>query len=406
MSTTSVGIDALGVYLPRYTLPLAALAEARGVPPEKIAVGLGCLQMAVTPPWEDTVTLGANAASRLFAEGLASPDEIGLLVVGTETAVDHAKPVGIFLHGLLGLPNACRVFELKHACYGGTAGVMLATDWVRSGAARGRKALVVASDIARYDLHSSAEFTQGAGAAAMLVGAEPRLLALDPRTGVYANDVYDFWRPLDRREALVDGKFSIDCYLDALAGALADWRAHHEDAQPLLERFAALLYHTPFPKMALKAHQRLVERVRPDLAGDDLTALFKATYDAKVEPWLALARQAGNSYTASLWLCLAWLAERRAAELAGREVSLFSYGSGSCAEFFTGTFVPGADRIAAKIGAQAALDARTELTVAQYEELMAKSATGGEPADGYRTRVHLARVADHKRQYLVGTHAA
>ena len=169
MNGLDVGIDQLGVYLPRYALPLDRLAEARGVPVEKIHVGLGAHAMAVVPPWEDAVTLGANAAARVFRQGEVRPDEIGLLVVATETAVDHAKPIGIFLHDLLGLPPSCRTFEVKHACYGGTAGIMLAADWIRSGAARGRKALVVATDIARYDVGSSAEFTQGAGAAAVVV---------------------------------------------------------------------------------------------------------------------------------------------------------------------------------------------------------------------------------------------
>ena len=406
MSQPTVGIDALAVHLPRYTLPLDQLAVARGVPPEKIAVGLGCLQMAVTPPWEDTVTLGANAAARLFRAGLVRPDEIGLLVVGTETAVDHAKPVGSFLHGLLGLSASCRVFELKHACYGGTAGVMLAADWVRSGSARGRKALVVASDIARYDLHSSAEFTQGAGAAALVLAAEPRLLALDAATGVHATDVYDFWRPLDRREALVDGKFSIDCYLDALTGALADWRRHAGDGGDPLDRFAALLYHTPFPKMAQKAHQRLVECAHPGLDDAARAALAAASFAEKTEPWLALARQSGNSYTASLYLCLAWLAEQRAAELEGREIALFSYGSGSCAEFFTGRFVRGAVTVARAIGAGAALDARRTLTVAEYEALVAQPTTGGEPPRDAATFAHLAAVADHKRRYVAGGLAA
>jgi hydroxymethylglutaryl-CoA synthase len=399
MSEPTVGIDALAVHLPRYTLPLDRLAAARGVPPEKIAVGLGCRQMAVVPPWEDTVTLAANAAARLFAARLVRPDEIGLLIVGTETAVDHAKPVGSFLHGLLGLAPSCRVFELKHACYGGTAGLMLAADWVRGGSARGRKALVVASDIARYDLRSSAEFTQGAGAAALVVSAAPRLLALDPSTGVHATDVYDFWRPLDRREALVDGKLSIACYLDALSGALADWRRHSGDGGDLLTRFAAFLYHTPFPKMAQKAHQRLVESTYAD---DDVAASFAD----KTEPWLALARQSGNSYTASLYLCLAWLAEQRAATLEGREIALFSYGSGSCAEFFTGRFVRGAGDVVPAIGARAALDARRTLTVAEYEALVAEPTVGGVPPRDACTFAHLAAVADHKRRYVAGGLAA
>lgn len=399
-----VGIDALGVYVPRYVLPLAKLAVARDVPVEKITVGLGAQAMAVTPPWEDTVTLAVNAAAPLFARGDVRPDEIGLLVLGTETAVDHAKPASIFVHELLGLPASCRTFEVKHACYGGTAGVLLAADWVRSPASRGRKALVIASDIARYDVGSSAEFTQGAGAAAMVVAAAPRLLRLDPVTGVHAQSVWDFWRPLDRREALVDGKFSLDCYLGALSGAIADWRAarNGSGAGPLLERFAAFLYHTPFPKMAQKAHARLVEQ---DGASEPARA-YEQSYAERVEPWLALARQSGNTYTASLWLALAWIAEQQGAALEERDVALFSYGSGSCAEFFTGRFPTGSGAVAQTIGAGALLAGRREVDVDEYEALLREGPRGGTPPAGYGASCHLAEVRDHKRIYRSEVRAA
>jgi 3-hydroxy-3-methylglutaryl CoA synthase len=293
------------------------------VPVEKIHVGLGAHAMAVVPPWEDAVTLGANAAARVFRQGEVRPDEIGLLVAATETAVDHAKPIGIFLHDLLGLPPICRTFEVKHACYGGTAGIMLAADWIRSGAARGRKALVVATDIARYDVGSSAEFTQGAGAAAVVVSEEPRLLRMGPTTGLYARNVYDFWRPLDRREALVDGKFSLDCYLDALRGAVADYRSalNGHGGGSLLERFAAFLYHTPFLPRWRTRHRGGGGRIAgltPAAVGER----FERSWSTQAEPAIGLARQAGNTYTASLYLCLAWLLEREGATLEGRELAL------------------------------------------------------------------------------------
>ncbi len=63
------------------------------------------------------------------------------------------------------------------------------------------------------------EPTQGAGAVALLVSDKPRLLALEAGSGVYANDVMDFWRPLYSKDALVDGHYSVQCYLDALEGA-------------------------------------------------------------------------------------------------------------------------------------------------------------------------------------------
>jgi len=397
--TRTAGIDDLGVYTPPFALDLTALAAARGVPPEKITTGLGAREMAVVPPWEDPVTLGAHACERLFAGDAVRPDEIGMLLVATETAVDHAKPVGIFIHELLGLPSSCRTVELKHACYGGTAGLMLAVAWLRSGAARGRKALVVATDIARYDLGSSAEFTQGAGAVALVLGEAPRFLELDPGTGVFAKNVYDFWRPLDRREALVDGKFSVDCYLEALDGAHADWVAHGA-GDLLTSECSGLLYHTPFPKMAAKAHARLMARewARTGRPARDLDAATADTFGRLVDPSLGAARRIGNTYTASLYVCLAWLAEARGGALPGGRVALFSYGSGCCAELFTGRFGAESPAIAARFGLARLLDERRMLSVPEYEAC-ARATSVDQPIEGPRPGIRFVGVRDDKRVY-------
>src|SRR5437763_12438151 len=147
--------------------------------------------MSVARAHEDAVALAANAARRLFATAGIEPGRIGLCIVGTETAVDHSKPVAAYLHRLLGLPQRCRVFEAKHACFGGTAGLLNAVDWIASGSARGRQALVVCTDVARYALHSPGEPTQGAGAVAMIMSENPRLVALEPGiNGCSAKDVH------------------------------------------------------------------------------------------------------------------------------------------------------------------------------------------------------------------------
>src|SRR5205814_360247 len=103
------------------------------------------------------------------------------------------------------------------------------------------------------------EPTQGAGAVAMLVGRAPQALVLSEQSGTYAGNVHDFWRPLDRREAIVDGKYSVECYLDALAGAFLAYRGLERPplaaGEALSDRLGRLLYHTPFPKMAMKAHR-------------------------------------------------------------------------------------------------------------------------------------------------------
>ena len=394
----SVGIDQVHVYAPQLALPLPALAAARGVAPEKLTLGLGVQAMAVTPACEDVVTLAATAAARCLRAAGVDPRTIGLLVVATETGVDHAKPVGIFVHELVGVGPHCRVYEVKHACYGGTAALMLAADWVRAHRTQARRALVIASDVARYAIGSPGEPTQGAGAVAMLVGPTPRALFLAEESGVHAANVYDFWRPLDRREALVDGKYSIDCYLDALASAFRSCRRLErpalEDGEGLLDRLARILYHTPFPKMAAKAHRRLLELERGSVTDAD----YEASYHALVAPGLTGVAQIGNTYTASLYVCLATLLEDEGRALAGRRIGLFSYGSGCCAEFFTGT-VPTSAVALGPTGVREALARRTLVDVPTYERLLRDGERGGEPPPDFAGDFVFRGIRNDRRVY-------
>lgn len=395
----SAGIEHIHVYAPQYALPLPALAAARGVAPEKLTQGLGVQAMAVAAPCEDVVTLAATAGARCLRAAGVDPREIGMLVVATETGVDHSKPVGIFVHELLGVGPRCRVYEVKHACYGGTAALMTAADWVRAGHGRRRRALVVAADIARYALGSPGEPTQGAGAAAMLVGPEPRALRLSEDSGVHAANVYDFWRPLERCEALVDGKFSIACYLDALGGAFESYRALERPAlapgEGLLDRLARVLYHTPFPKMAAKAHRRLLELDRGAAASD---AEHEASHRALVAPTLAGVAQIGNTYTASLYVCLATMLEDEGRALAGSRIGLFSYGSGCCAEFFTGT-VPAGVGDGMRTGVRDLLARRELIDVPTYERLLAAGEQGGAPPPDFAGDFVFRGVRDDRRVY-------
>ena len=355
---TKAGIEALGVAVPGTYLDMTDLARARDVDAAKYLDGLGVHQMAVAAPHEDTVALAARAAG-MALEGVDRA-EIGLCIVGTETAVDHSKPVAAFLQGLLGLPSHCRVFETKHACYGGTAGLMIALDWIRAGSGRGRKALVICSDIARYGLKTPGEPTQGAGAVALVVSAEPKLLELHEAVGTYSRDVMDFWRPLYRKDAIVDGQYSLACYLEAVQSAYLAWQVARGGVKPYAsDRFAALCYHVPFPKMAWKAHATLRA-----FDGDTSPA---ASFEWQVKSGLELPRRVGNVYTGSLYLSLASLLACDGRDLSGAEVGLFSYGSGSCAEFFSGQVVRGAQERVKALGLVELLDARKRLTVAQYE---------------------------------------
>lgn len=355
-----VGIDALSLATPRGYLELRDLAAARGIAPEKYTAGLGAVRMAIARPHEDPVALATDAAMRLFARSGVDPSTIGYCAVGTETGIDHAKPIASYVHGLLRLPSTCRVFDAKHACYGGTAAMLGACEWIASGAARGRKALVVCTDIARYALGSPGEPTQGAGAVAMIVSESPRLLEIEVgRTGTYARDVHDFWRPLHHRDALVDGPFSVTCYLDAVAGAYEDWRAI-AGGEPLVRT----AYHVPYVKMARKADRHRA------IACDGLdAAAAEARFEREVGPSLRFAAEVGNVYTGSLYMAIASLLHAEAAALEGRRIGLFSYGSGCGAEFFAARVVRGAAAFTERLALDTPLRDRERLDFATYESI-------------------------------------
>lgn len=385
---------------------MSDLARARGVDPSKYLKGLGQRRMAIATPCEDTVTMAADAGAMALRAFDIDPAEIGTLIVGTETGVDHSKPVAVYVHELLELDQRCRTFETKHACYGAMAGLTASMDWIASGRARGRKALVIASDIARYGLNTPGEPTQGAGAVAMVVADNPRLLSIDPmRIGDYTRQVMDFWRPLYSKYALADGHYSIQCYLDALSGARLDAIGERDD---LLKSLSACLYHVPFVKMAFKAHQRQLEiELGAELKRDqaEQSQVLDDSYQRLVAPWLTLNADIGNIYTGSLFLALIDLMRQAAGSLAGREISLFSYGSGCGATYCIGQVVEGAERWRSALDPAEQLAARRRLSIEEYEELVRESEQSDRLEElapssfGLKDGLFYTGTRDHCRQY-------
>lgn len=381
------GIEGLSVYVPGTYLELADLAEARGVPAAKFTDGLGQRRMAVAPPDEDVVTMAAAAAAPLLEGGVRNT--IDTVIVGTEGGVDASKASAIFVHRLLGLPRTCKAFEVKQACCGATCGLSMALDRVARNP--DRRVLVIGSDIARYDLGSPGEPTQGAGAVAMLVSAQPRLLTLDDEWGSFTDDVMDFWRPAYRKSACVDGKYSVKVYLNALGEA---WRMYAGLNVRRFDEHHRFCYHQPFTRMADKAHLHLARHAGVRLEGTELEAQIAAG-----QHYSALS---GNCYTGSLYASLASLLDHED-DLAGRRIGMFSYGSGCMGAFFSGR-VPETYRAARRADHHAALFAsRTRIDVPTYEAWHRAAL----PEDGSKlelprlsaNRFRLTGVEEHRRLY-------
>lgn len=346
---TRVGIHDLSLATGQHVLDLDELAAFNGTDPGKYHVGLGLDEMSVLAADEDVVTLAASAALPLVRQHGA--ERVRTLMVATESGVDESKSVAVWVHRLLGLPAGCRAVELKQACYSATAGLQAALGIVARNPQE--QVLLIATDVARYDLDSSAEPTQGAGAVAMLISAEPGLLTVEPVTGVRTADVDDFWRPVDRSTALVDGRLSVSAYVDALTGAWDDFAARGGVPVDQIDRFC---YHQPFTRMAAKAHRRLGQHVGARFGDDDL--ITSTLYN----------RRLGNCYTASLYAGLAALLDHDD-DLAGRRIALFSYGSGSVGELFTGIVEEGYRSPERARRHARALDERKPVDVARYRAL-------------------------------------
>lgn len=352
----TVGIDKISFFVPPYYLDMTDLANARQTDPAKFHIGIGQDQMAVAPVSQDIITFAANAAKAILEPG--DLEAIDMVIVGTESSIDESKAAAVVLHRLLGVQPFARSFEIKEACYGATAGLQLAKNYVALHP--DKKVLVVAADIAKYGLNSGGEPTQGAGAVALLIAAEPRILTLNDDSVMLTQDIYDFWRPTGHDYPVVDGPLSNETYIDSFQKV---WREYCVRQQIGLQEFQALAFHIPYTKMGKKALLSILESE---------TETEQQRILARYEESIVYSRQVGNLYTGSLYLGLISLLENSQELSAGDRIGLFSYGSGAVAEFFSGTLVGGYQSQLARHEHQTLLKERKRLSVAAYEEMFQK----------------------------------
>jgi 3-hydroxy-3-methylglutaryl CoA synthase len=362
MTYAAVGIEKLRVYPGSLALDIRALCRARGMDAERTAADLMVEQRSVNPPWEDAVTLGVNAADPLLDN--EDRQQIGLLLVGTESSVDQEKPVSSWVHHFLHLPTDCLNLEVKHACFAATGALELAKAWLNSPVARGRKALIVSTDQTTLTLNESWEPVCGAGAAAVLLSHDAKVLEYETgRAGVYAHEVSDVIRPNMRLET-GNSETSLFAYLQAVEGAYENYCSVVDESIDFDQHFARMLYHTPFAGMTYRAHRALLNAFT-NLSNKEM----KAHYEKKTLPAVRHNRRMGATYGASTFIGLLGLLDSDPLVMPGDRIGIFAYGSGSCAQFYSAKLGPFARDAARRANLGALLDARRMLTVAEYEQV-------------------------------------
>ena len=424
----AAGIDDIGIYIPQLYLDASDFAKARGLDPGKLERGLGIGQMAIVDTNQDPACLAANACLNVMQKNKLTPDQIGRLYVATESSFDESKAMNSYVIGMLEQVYGeetfghCGGIECKFACVSGSYALYDNTNWIRAGESEDKYALVVVSDIAKYDLGSSGEVTQGAGAIAMLLNDKPRLLSFDPKvTATSIKNEYDFYRPFGKETPIVHGQYSNLLYLIQVKNALTDYKKkvmktgliELKEGETILDHVDYLNMHLPYSNMGKKAlaylvrHEwrslprwkKIIEKIGMDepipkdprgtiesvladaefMAKDhQFTKLFTSTdiytelYESKLASSLIASKMIGNLYTASLYLGFRSSLEfeyQKGVDLKGKRVGFCSYGSGASAMIFSGVIQPEYEQIVKQMNLEEEIGPRTKLSLDEYEEL-------------------------------------
>ena len=384
----TIGIDKIGFATSQYVLKLQDLAEARGTDPNKYSKGLLLNEISIAPMTEDIVTLAASASNSILTD--KEKEEIDMVIVATESGIDQSKAAAVFVHGLLGIQPFARSFEVKEACYGATAALHYAKLHVENSPKS--KVLVIASDIAKYGVGTPGEPTQGAGSVAMLITQNPRIMAFNNDNVAQTRDIMDFWRPNYSTTPYVNGVYSTQQYLDSLK---TTWLEYQKRYQLTLDDFAAVCFHLPYPKLALKGLKKIMDKSLPQEKKD----LLQKHFDQSI----LYSQKVGNIYTGSLFLGLLSLLENTDSLKAGDKIALYSYGSGAVAEFFSGELVEGYEAYLDKDRLNK-LDQRTTLSVSDYEKVFFEEVdldeSGSAKFTGFENQDYaLVEIVDHQRRY-------
>lgn len=415
------GIDAISFDVANIHLPIKTLALARNIEPEKLEKGLGLIKMTLPDVHQDAVVFGANALTKLILDHNINLNEISRIYVGTESAIDSSKPISSFLISLIEQKFGedtlaeCDVVDFTFACIGGVDALQNCIDFVKLNPAK--KAIVVTTDFAKYDLNSTGEYTQGAGALAMLVTSNPRIIAFDNNWATSTKGVFDFFKPyrsiskeaitkninndswFDNLEAEIeihkdqpvfDGQYSNQCYMDRTRAAYFSFKKLKNTTETLYNSWNSIIMHLPYSFQGRRmlseiytldsAEKIISENIEPadyqvkikEVAKSDE---YRNFVTGKLQPAELASSLIGNLYTGSIFMgLLSTLAHfyDTNKEIAGTQFGFLAYGSGSKSKVFEGTIQPEWKSALENVKLFENLEESTEIDFNTYEGLHKK----------------------------------
>jgi hydroxymethylglutaryl-CoA synthase len=252
----NVGILEIASYIPSTFVSQSDLElfshESKG----KYTLGLGQSEMSCIGDREDINSITSTVFLSLLEKHSIPPSSIGRIEIGTETIQDKSKSSKTYLMSFLGDNYSVEGITSYNACYGAVQALFNTVAWIESSSWDGRYGVVIASDIAVY-ADGPARATGGVGAVALLVGPNAKLV-LCPERATYMENSFDFYKPIPSSEyPVVDGHFSVTCYLKAVSVCFKDL-ARRVNAQGVSDMGDFYCFHAPYWKMTVKAFGQIV----------------------------------------------------------------------------------------------------------------------------------------------------
>ena len=421
LSEMNPGIDAISFDVAKIHLPIQSLAKARNIEPEKLEKGLGLIKMTLPDVHQDTVVFGANALTKLILDYKIDLSEIARIYVGTESAIDSSKPISSFLIALMEQKFGenslaeCDVVDFTFACIGGVDALQNCIDFITLNPSK--KAIVVTTDFAKYDLNSTGEYTQGAGALAMLITSNPRIIAFENLWATSTKGVFDFFKPyrtiskkeitgntnndpwfenledeieIHKDQPVFDGQYSNQCYMDRTKNAYFSFKKLVKSSKTIYNSWESIIMHLPY---AFQGRRMLSEIYALDaeisgISGSETTAEYqnKLKEISKTEQYKNFVTQKlvpaelassiiGNLYTGSIFMgLLSTLSHFHDSkkEISGKKFGFLAYGSGSKSKVFEGTIQADWKNALANVHLFETLEKSVEIDFETYEKLHKK----------------------------------
>lgn len=404
------GIEAASYYVPSLYLEIKDLAEKRGIEPAKLEKGLGLHKMGFPDVHEDAATFAAEALLKLIQDYNINPKEISRIYLGTESALDAAKPTASYAMQMVEkvlekefgdrVFRNCDVVDMTFACIGAVDALHNSLDFVRANP--DKKAVVIASDYAKYELASSGEYTQGGGAVAVLISSKPDLIEIENNWGVATESVFDFFKPrrhfkkedltnapesfpekieIFTDEPVFDGQYSNQCYQDRIREAYDHYKEITGLNKPY-ENWKYLIFHLPYAFHGKRVFTEIysLENGLSYETPEEQKAVAKSEeylqfINDKIEKSQRASSEIGNMYTASIFMALLSALQtsfNENEELAGQEIGFLGYGSGSKSKVFAGKVSENWKNVVERWNLFESLKNRTAIDFETYEKLHRK----------------------------------